>query len=122
MDEDFPQKDYDRLHLASTRAGTNSIQPLHRRDGDIVIIRDSDTPVLDVEYRKVQPGRTVLTDKFYVACCQSGTVTVAGRVFSRNLPQPIDVELSFQFDITAEEVDRDRFLRWADDPEGKEEE
>ena len=124
MDVDFPQKDYDRIHLVSSSATAfaENIQPLHRHDGDIAIMTDSDTPVLDVEYRKVQPGRKVLTDKFYIACCQPGTVTLSGKVFSKNLPQPVNVELSIEFAITAEEIELDRFLEWANDPQSTEEE
>jgi len=120
MNRDFPQKDYDRMDSLSISSAIAA--GISKRDGDVAIVRDSDSLMLEVEYRKIQPGRTVLTDKFYVACRQSGTVALAGKVFSKNLPQPVDVELSIEFNVSPEEVERERFLEWADNPQKTEEE
>ncbi len=122
MNEDFPQRDYDRMHVLSKSVAVGSAQPISKRDGDVAIVRDSAPPMLEVEYRKIQPGRIVLTDKFYVACRQSDAVTLTGKVFSKNLPQPVDVELSIDFTVSLEQVVRDRFLEWADNPQQTEEE
>lgn len=122
MEEEFPEKEHDRMPSLSAAMRTANIQPANRYDGVATIIKDSTRPVLEVEYRKVQPGRTVLTDKFYVACSESGTVVLAGKVFSKNLPQPVAVELTLKYSVAVERVERDRFLAWADDPRQMEEE
>jgi len=122
VDEAFPQKDYDRIHAFTRAAFSQKVQPFQRRDGNIVIARNQNPPALEVEYRKVQPGRQVLTDTFHIACCQSSTCTLAGKVFSKNLPEPVKVELSIEFDVTVEEVDVERFLQWANNPKSEEEE
>lgn len=116
MEEECPEKEYDRMHSLTTTMGTAHIQPANRSDGVVTIIRDSTPPVLEVEYRKVQPGRRVLTDKFYVACSESGTVVLAGKIFSKHLPQPVAVELTLKYSVAVERVERDRFLAWADNP------
>ena len=91
-------------------------------DGVVDVTCNSDSIKIEVEYGKIQPGRQVWTDKLFVACKESGTVHFNGHVFSKNVPKPIRIELSIDFDTSAEEADLERFLEWADNPTNAEEE
>jgi hypothetical protein len=42
-------------------------------------------------------------------------------VFAKNLPEPVTVELSINFNIAMKDIDVERFLQWADDPKSLEE-
>jgi hypothetical protein len=119
----FPEKDYDTLAgFRSGRMSAMAIRSLQPTDGHLELVADVGTRFIQIEYQRVQPGRTVMTDKVFVASAQSGMTTLKARVYSQNLPQPIEVELKIDFDVFVTEVELTRFLEWADNPEKTEDE
>ena len=87
-----------------------------RRDGAVEVSREGGTFKLEVEFHKIQPGRCVCSEKLFVAAPGSGPITASGRAFSRNLPVPWTWSPLLEFDMEVQEVDRQRFLKWADNP------
>lgn len=91
-------------------------------DGVVDVTSDSTSTKIEVEYRNIQPGRQVWPDKLFVACKESGTVTINGQVFSKNLPKPIVIELLMEFDISSTKAELEQFLDWANNIDNTEEE
>jgi hypothetical protein len=123
LETHFPQRTHSSISPVSSAAWKNiKTAGLRVFDGVVDVTSDSISLKLEVEYSKIQPGRQVWTDKIFVAHKNSETITLNGRVFSKNLPKPITIELSIQFSISAVEADLDHFLDWADNPTKTEEE
>jgi hypothetical protein len=123
LEADFPERTRSSISALSSAEWKNiKTARLKVSDGLVDVTSDSISLKIEVEYSKIQPGRQVWTDKIIVAHKNSETITLNGRVFSKNLPKPITIELSIQFNISAVEADLDHFLDWADNPTKTEEE
>jgi hypothetical protein len=118
----FPERSRPPWGITSPALEQMNFTRAKRFDGVVDVTSDSASIKIEVEYSKIQPGRQVSTDKLFVACKESGTVTFNGQVFSKNLPKPMPIELSIEFDISARQADLERFLEWADNPTNTEEE
>jgi hypothetical protein len=117
----FPERSRPRIDVVSSIRKNIEIQRPKVFDGVVDVSSDSKSIKIEVEYDKIQPGRRVWTDKIFVAHKNSEIIALNGQVFSKNLPKPITIELSIQFEISTSKVGLDHFLRWADNPTSKEE-
>lgn len=123
LETHFPERTHSSISAVSSAAWKNIKFARPRTfDGVVDVTNDSISHKIEVEYSKIQPGRQVWTDKIFVAHKNSEAITLNGRVFSKNLPKPITIEMSMQFNISAVEADLDHFLNWADNPPKTEEE
>jgi len=118
----LPVRSRSRWDMTSPAMDQIAFRRTKRFDGAVDVATDSAVIKIEVEYGKIQPGRQVATDNLFVACKESGTVTFRGQVLSKNLPKPIAIELTIEFDIAAREADLEQFLDWADKAPHMEEE
>lgn len=73
---------------------------LRHSPGDVTIDRNDERFRIDIDCGKLQPGRRVWSDVFYIGIGTSGDVPLAGQVFAENLPQPKDFTLTIRANVT----------------------
>jgi len=120
IEKDAPQRE--RGLYATPVTSIMNLPLANTPDGAVTITNDASSAILEVEYSKIQPGRHVSIQKFFIACPETRTILIEGCVFSKHLPQPLKVALTIKLEIEHGAVDIDRFLEWADDSEKTQEE
>ena len=95
------------------------IRSIHRHPGEIDITTLSDRIQLEANCQNLQPGRTVWSDKFFVAVNASGKSSLKGRVFAANLDVPKEFTLTIDADISEREMSVSELLQMADSDESK---
>ena len=95
------------------------IRSIHRQPGEIDITTLSDRIQLEANCQNLQPGRTVWSDKFFVAVNESGKSSLKGRVFAANLDVPKEFTLTIDADISERNMSVTELLQMADSDQSK---
>jgi hypothetical protein len=90
------------------------IRPIHRSPGDVDITRFDDRAHLAIDCGNLQPGRTVWSDKFYIAARLTGQVSLNGRIYAASLPEPKVFVLTVDATVGEREVSADEIVNLAD--------
>jgi hypothetical protein len=86
-------------------AGMKGFRPALRRDpGEVTIDKNRERIRIEIDCRDLQPGRSIKSDEFLIVMKQSGELSVAGRVFADNLPDPRDFLLTLSATVTQTKV------------------
>jgi hypothetical protein len=90
------------------------LRPVRRNPGDVDITQSADRAHLEVECASLQPGRTVWSEKFYVALTQSGQASLKGRIYAADLAGPKDFALTIHATVVEREVSAVELVEKAD--------
>jgi Schlafen, AlbA_2 len=76
------------IYLGLMNTPELSVRPARREPGDVEIVKAADGARLEVDCGDMQPGRSVWSEKFYVAITESGTTRLEGHLLAATLPEP----------------------------------
>jgi hypothetical protein len=116
---EMPEPPDRRSLLGFNSTALRGISSIHRYPGEIDITTLSDRIQLEANCQNLQPGRTVWSDKFFIAVNQSGEFSLKGRVFAANLDVPKEFVLTIHADISDREMSVSELVQMADSDESK---
>jgi len=116
---EMPEPPDRRFLIGFDSPALRGVRSIHRHPGEIDITTLSDRIQLEANCQNLQPGRTVWSDKFFVAVNESGKFSLTGRVFAANLDVPKEFTLTIDADISDREMSVSELLQMADSDESK---
>lgn len=92
-----PRRKRSQLDVNLPRIGS---PPAFAPPGTVVVETFGEELRLGSEFGDIQPGRRMLSESVFFGSSEGGTLSVAGRTYAGNLPEPLDFTLTIDRQLT----------------------